>query len=326
MAARRAVAKPEATRLRVIIRAMRSRFPMIAPLAFGLGACSHGAPPPPAHEFDGTAAFEYLKTEMGFGPRILGTKPHEQMAQWLDSLLRRRADTLVVQAWTHVTAKGDSLRLRNFIARFNPTATTRVLFLAHWDTRPHSDGPNSKNPKAPVPGANDGASGVAVLLGVADALKRHPPAIGVDLLFDDGEDYGDFNQEPGDVLIGSRYYAAHPVPGARPKYAVLFDMVADKDLQIYQEGNSLTGAPEIVSLVWAAARKVGHQDVFIDAPKHTLTDDHVELQKVGIKAIDVVDFDYPPWHTPEDTIDKVSAASVQTVGDVAMALVRLDGT
>jgi glutaminyl-peptide cyclotransferase len=326
MAARRAGAKPEATQRRVIIRAMSRRFPMIGVLALGLAACSHEAPPPPAHEFEGTAAFEYLKTQVAFGPRIPGTKPHEQMAQWLDSLLRRRTDTLVVQAWTHVTAKGDSLPLRNFIARFSPKATTRVLFLAHWDTRPRSDGPNSKNPKAPVPGANDGASGVAVLLGVADALKRHPPTIGVDLLFDDGEDYGDFNQEPGDVLIGARYYAAHPVSGERPKYAVLFDLVADRDLQIYQEGNSLTGAPEIVNLVWAAARKVGHQDVFIDAPKHTLTDDHVELQKVGIKAIDVVDFDYPPWHTPEDTIDKVSAASVQTVGDVAMALVRLDGT
>ena len=292
--------------------------------ALALGACARETGPP-AREFDGTAAFEYLRAQVGFGPRIPGTPAHDRMAHWLDSLLRRRADTLVVQAWTHVTAKGDSLPLRNFIARFNRGAITRVLFLAHWDTRPRSDGPNSKDPKAPVPGANDGASGVAVLLGVADALKRHPPAIGVDLLFDDGEDYGDFNEQPNDVLIGARYYATHPVPGPQPKYAVLFDLVADKDLQIYQEGNSLTGAPEIVNLVWAAARKAGHPDVFVDAPKHTLTDDHVELQKVGIKAIDVVDFDYPWWHTPEDTIDKVSAASVQVVGDVAIALVRMDG-
>jgi glutaminyl-peptide cyclotransferase len=300
--------------------------PLLLTLAavLGLGACAREAAPPP-REFDGTVAFEYLRTQVGFGPRIPGTPAHDRMARWLDSLLRQRADTLVVQAWTHVTAQGDSLPLRNFIARFNPRASTRVLFLAHWDTRPRSDGPNSKDPKAPVPGANDGASGVAVLLGVADALKRHPPAIGVDLLFDDGEDYGDFNQHPNDVLIGARYYAAHPVPGPVPKYAVLFDLVADKDLQIYQEGNSLTGAPEIVNLVWAAARRAGHADVFVDAPKHTLTDDHVELQKVGIKAIDVVDFDYPSWHTPEDTIDKVSAASVQVVGDVAMALARTDG-
>src|SRR6185503_14953180 len=103
-------------------------------------------------------------------------------------------------------------------------------------TRPRSDGPNSKNQKAPVPGANDGASGVAVLLGVADALKRSPPAAGVDLLFVDGEDYGDFTKDSADVLIGSRYYAAHQVPGPPPLYAVLFDLVADKNLQIYQEG------------------------------------------------------------------------------------------
>jgi len=290
-------------------------------LVIGIGACARETAPPP-REFDSAKAFEYLRTQVAFGTRIPGTAPHERMANWLDSLLRARADTLIVQSWTHVTADGDSLPLRNFIARFNPKATTRILFLAHWDTRPRSDGPNSKNQKAPVPGANDGASGVAVLLGVADALKRRPPAIGVDLLFDDGEDYGDFNEHPKDVLIGARYYAAHQPAGAPPKYAVLFDLVADKDLQIHQEGNSLTGAPEIVQLVWSTARKLGKQSAFIDSPKHTLTDDHVELQKAGIKAIDVVDFDYPAWHTPDDTIDKVSAASLQTVGDVAVALVR----
>ncbi len=290
-------------------------------VAAGLGGCARETAPPP-REFEASKAFEYLRTQVGFGTRIPSTPPHERMAAWLDSLLRVRADTLIVQSWTHVTAAGDSLRLRNFVARFNPRATTRILFLAHWDTRPRSDGPNSKNPKAPVPGANDGASGVAVLLGVADALKRQPPAIGVDLLFDDGEDYGDFNEHPTDVLIGARYYAGHQPPGPTPKYAVLFDLVADKDLQIYQEGNSLTGAPEVVELVWSTARKLGKQGVFIPSPKHTLTDDHVELQKAGIKAIDVVDFDYPAWHTPDDTIDKVSAASLQVVGDVALALIR----
>jgi hypothetical protein len=107
-----------------------------------------------------------------------------------------------------------------------------------------------------------------------------------------------------------------------PLYAVLFDMIADKDLNIYQEGNSLLGAPEVVELVWRVAKEVGHSGQFVASPKHTLTDDHVELQKVGIRAIDVVDFDYPSWHTPDDTIDKVSAASLQIVGDVAMGLVR----
>jgi glutaminyl-peptide cyclotransferase len=293
--------------------------------ALVLAACRK-APPPPPREFDGQSAFGYLQAQVAFGPRIPNTKPHEQTAAWLDSLLRARADTLIVQRWPHTTAKGDTLRLTNFIARFNPAAASRVLYLAHWDTRPHADGPNSKDKTAPVPGANDGASGVAVLLGVADALKRHAPAIGVDLLFVDGEDYGDFGAEgQNDVLIGSRYYVQHPPPGAAPAFAVLWDLVADRNLNIKKEGNSLTGAPDVVDQVWAMARRLGYQRYFLDEAGVTLIDDHVQLQNAGIKAIDVVDFDYPAWHTPEDTIDKVSAASVQIVGDVAVAVLREPG-
>jgi hypothetical protein len=287
--------------------------------SLGLAACGEVAPP---REFEGPASFTYLEQQVAFGPRIPGTQPHRKMAGWLDSLLRARADTVVIQSWTHVTAKGDSLPLTNFLARFNPGATDRILFLAHWDTRPISDGPNSKDPRAPVPGANDGASGVALLLGVADVLHRAPPKAGVDLLFVDGEDYGDFTKQPNDVLIGSRYYAQNLPPGPKPLYAVLFDMVAGKDQQIYQEGNSVTGAPEVVDLVWAAADALRLGQYFISTPKHVLTDDHVELQRVGIRAIDVVGFDYPAWHTPDDTIDKVSAASLQAVGDVAIRLLR----
>jgi len=273
-------------------------------------------------EFEGPAAFKYIVTQVGFGPRIPGTEAHRRMAAWLDSLLRQRADTVVAQTWTHVTAAGDSLPLSNFIARFKPAAPKRLLFLAHWDSRPTADSPTSTDSTKPVPGANDGGSGVALLLGVADVLKRTPPAIGVDLLFVDGEDYGDFTKTPKDVLIGSRYYAAHSVSGPQPLYAVLFDLVADSDLQIFQEGNSLVGAPEVVELVWNTAKDLGYAGTFVATPKHTLIDDHLELQKAGIRAIDVVDFDYPSWHTKYDTIDKVSAKSLQIVGDVAVELVR----
>ena len=283
------------------------------------GACRDQPPP---REFDGTSAFGYLQEQVKLGPRIPGSEAHRQMAEWLEGELRERTDSLVVQRWQHVTTKGDTLPLVNFVARFNPGAEKRLLFLAHWDSRPHADGPTSRDSTVPVPGANDGASGVALLLGVADVLKRTPTTIGVDLLFVDGEDYGDFTDTPTDVLIGSRYYAAHQVPGPPPLYAVLFDLVAYRQLEIYQEGNSLTGAPEVVNLVWETARRVGHAGSFIDTPRHTLIDDHLELQKAGIRAIDVVDFDYPSWHTPDDTIDKVSGASLQIVGDVAVALIR----
>jgi glutaminyl-peptide cyclotransferase len=278
--------------------------------------------PRPPREFEGATAFGYIEQQVAFGPRVPGTDAHRKMADWLDSLLRQRADTVIVQSWNHVTSKGDTLPLKNFIARFNPSAEKRILMLAHWDSRPVSDSPKSRDPAQPVLGANDGGSGVALLLGVADALKRSPPATGVDLLFVDGEDYGDFTRTPQDVLIGSRYYAANQAPGPKPLYAVLFDLVADKELQLYQEGNSLIGAPEVVGLVWDTAKDLGYGGYFVAAPRHTLIDDHIELQKAGIRAIDVVDFDYPAWHTPDDTIDKVSASSLQVVGDVAMALIR----
>ena len=273
-------------------------------------------------EFNGRTALTYIQRQMSFGPRIPNKPGHQQEADWLLTELRARADTVIVQEITHRLRNGEVLHLRNFFARFRPEATERVLFLAHWDTRPMADkSANLAQQRMPVPGANDGASGVAVLLGVADALKARPPANGVDLLFVDGEDYGDF-ADTSDVLIGSRWFAAHQPPGYQPLFAVLFDMVGDKDLQIYQEGQSVAFAPEVVQRVWQVAAERGHERQFIPRAGQTLIDDHVSLQKAGIHAIDVVDFDYPYWHTTEDTIDKVSAESLQIVGDVAVSLTR----
>ncbi len=290
--------------------------------ALGCQARAGGDKPSGPVEFNGPTAFSYVQKQMSFGPRIPNKPGHQQTGDWLLAELRARADTVIVQDIRHVTHKGDTLRLRNFFARFRLQATERVLFLAHWDTRPMADrSMNVAQQRQPVPGANDGASGVAVLLGVADALKAKPAANGVDLLFVDGEDYGDF-ADTNDVLIGSRWFAAHQPPGYQPLYAVLFDMVGDKDLQIHQEGNSVAFAPEVVQRVWRIAAARGHERQFVPDVRHTLTDDHVALQKVGIHAIDVVDFDYPYWHTTEDTIDKVSPESLQIVGDVAVSLVR----
>jgi Peptidase family M28 len=294
---------------------------LVVALAAAVAACSAKAKAP-SREFDGTRAFGYLEQQMRFGPRIPGTSAHEQTGDWILAQLRSRADTVIVQDITHTTKSGQVLHLRNFLARFRPAQADRVLYLAHWDTRPHADqSANLAAQRQPVPGADDGASGVAVLLGVADALKAKPPAIGVDLLFVDGEDYGDF-ADSSDVLIGSRYFAAHQPAGYPPLFAVLFDMVGDKNLQVYVEGNSQSVAPEVVDRVWRAAGELGYGNIFVPQVRHTLIDDHVSLQNAGIHAIDVVDFDYPYWHTTDDTVDKVSAASLQVVGDVAMAVLR----
>jgi Zn-dependent M28 family amino/carboxypeptidase len=277
-------------------------------------------------EFDGARAFTYVERQLAFGPRVPNTPPHRAMGDWLAAELAARADTVIVQAWRHQTSKGVTLDLRNFFARFRPEAQDRVLFVAHWDTRPTADkDPNLGRQRLPIAGANDGASGVAVLLGIADALKARAPAVGVDLLFVDGEDFGDFSDST-ESLIGAWYFAAHKPAGYQPLYALVFDMVGDKELQLYYEGNSHSFAPEVVQRVWQTADRLGYGNVFIHGVRHTLLDDHVPLQRAGIHAIDLIDYDYGPnnayWHTGEDTIDKVSGASLAIVGNVALALVR----
>jgi glutaminyl-peptide cyclotransferase len=276
----------------------------------------------PRTAFDAQAAFAYVKTQLAFGPRIPGTTGAQRCGDWIIAQMRQRADTVVIQSWSYTTTHGVVLPLRNILARFRPAATDRVLYVTHWDTRPISDeARDSTQLHIPVPGANDGASGVALFLALGDVLKKTPPTLGVDLLFVDGEDYGDFTAMH-DVLLGSTYFAAHlPDPGYRPLYGVLWDMIADRDLDIYQEVNSVHFAPEVVQRVWTQAADLGYDRYFIPQTKYTVTDDHLPLIKAGLRVIDVIDLDYPAHHTPEDTIDKISAESLQIVGDVATALV-----
>ncbi|MGH7623461.1 MAG: M28 family peptidase, partial [Gemmatimonadaceae bacterium] len=209
--------------------------------------------------FNGETALGYVKTQLAFGPRIPNSVGAQRTGDWIVAQMRTRADTVIEQRFDHVTVKGDTLHLRNILARIRPQAAQRVLFLTHWDTRPVSD--QARDPaqrKLPMPGANDGASGVALFLGIGDALKKTPPTVGVDLLFVDGEDYGDFGTMK-DVLLGSTYFAAHqPSSAYRPLYGVLWDMIGDKDLDIYQEPNSMQRAPEVVSLVWNQAQQLGY--------------------------------------------------------------------
>ncbi len=271
--------------------------------------------------FDGRAAYELVQRQLAFGPRVPGRRGHREMAAWLEAYLSERADTLIVQSFRHLTAGGDTLPLVNFLARFRPEAGPSLLLLAHWDTRPVSDAALDSAERArPVPGANDGASGTAVLLTLAELMRQTPPPGGVDLLLVDGEDYGDFG--PGrDVFLGSRYFARNLPEGFAPEYGVLLDMVGDRDLQIYVEGNSNRLAPEVVDRVWSLAGRLGFGDVFVRQTRHTVNDDHIALNEAGIPTINVIDFDYPYWHTPEDTADKVSASSLGLVGTVVTRLI-----
>jgi glutaminyl-peptide cyclotransferase len=295
-----------------------------------LGACERSASTATT-PFDGEIARGYVKTQLDFGARVPGTEAARKTGDWIVAQMRARADTVIEQRWNHVTAKGDTLPLRNIFARFRPQASTRILYVTHWDSRPVSDQAEDPAKRSlPVPGANDGASGVGLFIALGDVLKKTPPTVGVDLLFVDGEDYGTFGPPDVDVLLGSTYFAAHMPAGYQPIFGVLFDMIGDADLSIPQESNSVSRAPEVVSRVWDTAAKLGYQRYFPPTVGYAVTDDHIPLLDKGLRVIDVIDLDYlgPPGsgkpnyhHTPEDTLDKVSAQSLKVVGDVAYALI-----
>ncbi len=276
-----------------------------------------------AVEFDGAAAMASVVRQVGFGARVPGSAAHRAAGDWLVAELRRRADAVVVQQWTHVTVDGQRLPMRNILARFRPGDARRVLYLAHWDSRPTADMESDPAQAAlPVPGGNDGASGVAILLGVAEALKRSPPPVGVDLLLVDGEDWGSFDTNT-DVLIGSTWFADHlPEPGYAPLAGVLWDMVGDSVPVFEQEANSVQGAPEVVQRVWTTAQQLGYGAAFTNRQGIAITDDHLPLLRKGLRVIDVIDLDYPWHHRTGDTADKVSQRTLQMVGDVAMAVIR----
>ncbi len=284
--------------------------------------------------FVGDSALSYARQQVGFGPRVPGTPQAQRAGDWIVQMMKARADTVIEQRWMHTTADGKKLALRNVLARFRPDLPQRILYLTHWDTRPTADlDPILGNRGDPIPGANDGASGVGLLIALGDALKQAPPNVGVDLLFVDGEDYGkNFEAPYTDVLLGSQYFAEHlPSADYRPIFGVLWDMIGDADLNILQEGNSLRQAPEVVSRVWLKAAELGYEKYFIPRQGQDVTDDHVPLLNKGLRVIDVIDLDYGPLgpdgvaspnyhHTMQDTIDKISARSLQIVGDVALSL------
>jgi hypothetical protein len=267
--------------------------------------------------FDGERAFRDLVRQCEFGPRVPGTEAHREMEAWLLARLRATAEEVLVDTFT-VEVEGDTLpEFRNYTARFDPGNGTRVLLCAHYDSRPRADrDPDPEKRGRAIAGANDGASGVAVLLELARVFAADPPGIGVDMVFFDGEDYG---ESSGMMLLGSRRFASRN-GDYRPLYGLLLDMVGDRDLRIYQELYSVRACPEIVDRVWSRARAEGRAGVFIPVPRHAVYDDHVPLLEVGIRCIDIIDFDYPWWHTTADTPDKCSAASLQAVGDVVLAL------
>ncbi len=279
--------------------------------------CARQGPP----SFDPDSAWAHLLAQCELGPRFPGSDAHRRMVPWLEKQLENSGCEVELQPFSLEDPYGDGrLQLTNVIARIEPDRSKRFLLAAHFDTRPRADNEKADSLKAkPIIGANDGASGVAVLLELARLVGSHPPeGLGVDIVFFDGEDYG----KQGSLefyLLGSKYFAANlPQPeGYHPVGGVLLDMVGAKGAKIYEELNSLAAAPELTRTLFARAEKLG-LDVFESERGTAIYDDHIPLLTAGMKCVDLIDTTYPYWHTLEDTPDKCSK---ETLGQVGTLLV-----
>jgi Iap family predicted aminopeptidase len=275
--------------------------------------------------FDEQRAFRNLLQQTRFGPREPGSPGHARCLKHLREELNKYSDIVNLQSFSFSVPGWKTVQLTNIVASVNARATTRIFVSAHWDTRPWADqDPDPKNRALPIPGANDGASGVAVILELARCLKQAPPAIGVDLVLFDGEDVGK-SGFPETFSVGSRHLARNRPQGFTPLFGVNIDMIGDRNLDIYREQNSERLAPQVQSLVFSTARRLNLSQ-FIDTPGSEITDDHLPMNEIGIPTVDLIDFRYPDesnkyWHTMADTPDKCSPESLAAVGRLLLEII-----
>ena len=268
--------------------------------------------------FDQELAWELLVEQVEIGPRHPWAPGHEETRWWLIERLEPLVDELTLHRFQHVPAFGEPLELCNIIGVLNPHAQRRVMIGAHWDTRLYADeDPNPANRELPVPGANDGASGVAVLLELARVFSEERPEVGVVFVLFDAEDQGRLSAM--EFAYGSRRLADAELLSY--DWGVVVDMIGDADLNIHPEGHSLTLAPRVVESIWDTAAGQGAVG-FESEPLHTVTDDHLPLLRGGLPTIDLIDFDYDVWHTIDDTPEHCSGDSLGQVGRVLEALIR----
>ena len=285
------------------------------PGSTNLAAAPSGTQPKLA--FDGAAAFKELEKQVAFGPRVPNMASHTACRDYLVEALKPLADRVERQDFTQRIGPR-TLGMSNIVARFKGAGSGKgVLLSAHWDTRPWADFEASRaDRRKPIPGANDGASGVAVLLQAARMFKATPPPVPVMIVFFDGEDYG---PETDRMFLGSRHFARN-LPADVPPRGILLDMVGDKDLQIPKEQYSVQNAQEVVDEVYGLAHSLGLGRYLPKIVDRAIEDDHIPLQQKGLKVIDLIDFDYGPdhawWHTLQDTPDKCSPHSLAVVGEV----------
>jgi Zn-dependent M28 family amino/carboxypeptidase len=291
-------------------------------LALCLAVAAHSASGEKSPAFDSTRAFRYLTEQCNLGPRNPGSEGHKRAIAYFQKHFQALGFPVELQRFTHRDLEdGRAIELTNILITIKGRNTKHpgIILCAHWDTRPRADmeGDPRLRERAII-GANDGASGVAVLMELANGLKQRPPEVTVRLVLFDGEDYGK-SGSLDEYFLGARHYA-EKLPTPRPEYAILLDMVGDKDLTLPMERNSLARNPDLVRKVWQRAQSLNLSQ-FQMRPGHVVYDDHIPLLEKGLPALDIIDFDYPPWHTMGDTPDKCSAHSLGVVGRLMNSIV-----
>ncbi|MDG5800498.1 M28 family peptidase [Marinilabiliaceae bacterium ANBcel2] len=287
-------------------------------------------------DFNADSAYYYIETQVKFGPRVPNSDEHLECAQYLAETLKRMGADVIVQKGEVRAFDNTRLNIRNIIGSFEPDKSDRILLFAHWDTRPFADhDPDPSKRNMPIDGANDGASGVGVLLEIARHLKDNPTNPGIDIIFFDAEDYGipdhiETQWQPDTWALGSQYWGKNNhVEDYYARYGILLDMVGAKDAQFYQEQNSLQYAPDLVNHIWNRAHQLGYSHFFNFNRGGRITDDHVYVyQYTGIPSVNIIEYDPESptgfgsyWHTHDDNMSIIDKKTLKAVGQTVMEVI-----
>ncbi len=286
----------------------------------------------PKVTFSADSAYSYVAAQAAFGPRVPETEAHAKCVDYLTGKLRQFGAEVTVQEAEGSDYEGRPLRVRNIIGAYRADRVKRVLLCAHYDSRPWADHDENKSLRdKPISGANDGASGVGVLLEIARQLQAKTPTVGVDIIFFDAEDGGTPDHKPVDEYrqdtwcIGSQLWAAGPGRDAAHRYGILLDMVGDSSAVFPIEQFSKRKAPEVVDKIWTIAERMGHGDIFTRGEGSYITDDHYYLNKLtNVPTVDIIHYEdgfCKTWHTQDDTIEHISSATLGAVGEVVLTVI-----